>query len=62
MMTRTYWLSFVDEERSAGDKHLGSLVVDVTEADAVEAFGSSAFDDGPRRSVDCAEVEAFEEG
>ncbi len=36
-MTRTYWLSFCDNDRPAGQQFLGVAVVDVTEKDRAEA-------------------------
>jgi hypothetical protein len=33
-VTKTYWLSFVDEHRPAGERFLGVCIVEVTEADA----------------------------
>lgn len=36
-MTRTFWLSFVDETRPEGDRFLGVCVVDVTDEDAARA-------------------------
>ncbi len=35
--TQTWWLSFVDRDRPAGQRFLGASVVDVTEADRDEA-------------------------
>ena len=35
-MTRTFWLSFCDNERPAGNQFLGVAVVDVTEEDAAD--------------------------
>lgn len=32
-MTRTFWLSFADENRPSGDQFLGVAVVDVTDAE-----------------------------
>ncbi len=36
-MTKTFWLSFCDPDRPAGDRFLGVCVVDVTEADAARS-------------------------
>lgn len=41
-MTRTYWLSFCDDARPAGDRFLGVAIVDVTDADAVAAAAEVA--------------------
>lgn len=38
-MTKTFWLSFCDDERPKGEQFLGVAVVDVTEEDAADAFG-----------------------
>jgi len=38
-MTRTYWLSFLDETRPPGQRHLGVCIVDVLEGDAEIARG-----------------------
>lgn len=36
-MTQTFWLSFCDGDRPKGQQFLGVCIVDVTEADALEA-------------------------
>ncbi len=38
MTTRTYWLSFCDDDRPVGDRFLGVVIVDVTEAEAIHAL------------------------
>lgn len=38
MATRTYWLSFTDSERSRGQQFLGVVIVDVTDADVLDAI------------------------
>lgn len=38
METRTYWLSFCDDDRPRGDQFLGVVVVDVTADDAAIAL------------------------
>ena len=37
MMTRSYWLSFCDNDRPEGERFLGVAIVDVTDADAAAA-------------------------
>lgn len=37
--TRTYWLSFSDENRPTGAQFLGAAVIDVTERDVEQSFG-----------------------
>lgn len=37
MTTKTYWLSFCDTDRPKGQQFLGVSVIDVSEADVLEA-------------------------
>jgi hypothetical protein len=39
---KTFWLSFVDEDRPEGDRFLGVAIVQVTEADVVAALAPLA--------------------
>lgn len=41
-MTRTFWLSFCDDDRPQGQQFLGVCVVDVTTTDADEALADIA--------------------
>lgn len=53
-MTRTFWLSFVDETRPEGDRFLGVCIVDVTDEDAARAkeFQARRFPGGNAAGLD----------